>query len=134
MCQFTSINIAFVAFFVIAIGLGVGIGYRARRREVGSKAAGRDIRRGVLIIGVFVIIFIGLFRLLPSYWGIHALYLTVIVAYWAYFLSWLRRKGQAGSVLLDLGRTKLHKKTKNLGLCACYWVSFGSFLHSYNLP
>ena len=108
-------------FRLIIIGIfaiAIGIGFLRRRREVGNKAAAIDFRNFIMLIGVFVIIWIGLFRLFPIPWKEHACFSIFIVAYWAYFVNWLRRKRQAGSVLLDLGRPKRHKTSIKFGVMA----------------
>ena len=102
-------------FILILIGImaiGLGIGYRARRREVGSKAAARDFRRGIAIMGVFVLIGIGFYRFFPGLWRSQAEVfgsLIMTAVFLTFIVYWFRRKRQAGLVLLDLGRTRLQK-------------------------
>lgn len=115
-------GLIFVGILLVAIGIGYGL----RRREVGKKAAAIDFRNGILLIGVSVILCTALFRLFPGSSENHVFFLTLIVAYWVYFISWLRRRGQAGSVLLDLGGSKRHKTSIILGimgmLLGTFWL------------
>ena len=68
-------------------------------------------------MGVFVIIGFGLYRFFPGFWRNHAWVIVsilglcglYIIVFFPFIFTWLRHKKQAGSVLLDLGRTKLHK-------------------------
>jgi len=103
-------------FFVILIfigimAIGLGYGFRARRREVGSKAAAREFPRIIGVMGVLLLFAVGLYLFLPglsrnqAWWEIGQI--LMIVLFCAFIFTWFRYKKQAGSVLLDLGRTKL---------------------------
>lgn len=100
-------------FIVIVFAIGMGFAYRTRRREVGGKVAIKDVLKRGLFLGVIVIILVGLFRLFPDSWRDHVwafFSLLGTVGVWVLFVTWLRRKRQAGSVLLDLGRPKGYKQ------------------------
>jgi hypothetical protein len=92
--------------------VSVSIGYGIRRHEVGKKAATRDILNSIVFVVGFVILSVGLLRILPGPWKDRVrvfFYLIMTVVFWTYFIIWLMRKKQAGSVLLDLGRSVQHK-------------------------
>ena len=102
-----------IIFFGIVLLLGMGIGYAVRRREVSGKVAARDTGRAAVIFGVGAAIWIGLYRLFPGFWKDHTwesfFLLFLGVSLWAYIGTLRWRKRRAGSVLLDLGRTRTHK-------------------------
>ncbi len=102
--------------FIVVIGIMAmvfALGHGARRREVGSKAATRDARRGIAVIGITLLLGVGFYRFLPGLWGDPSkrglLFFLLAAPLWASiaWLSW--RKRQGGRVLLDLGRSRLQK-------------------------
>ena len=100
--------LCFIGLFLAVLGIVYGI----RRHEIGHTAAARDLLRGLVVIGVMIIVFFGLFRLLPVSWGDRAwvtVQFSLSVVFWAHIVTWPRRKRQAGAVLLDLGRSSMHK-------------------------
>ena len=128
MSQFFVILVILVILGLMAIGLGIG--YRARRREVGSKAAARDFRQGIGFMGVIILIGVGVYLFLPGIWRWETGSILMIVLVCAFIFTWLRHKKQAGSVLVDLGRTKLQKGLLFGG--GCFVVSsIGSVVTSF---
>jgi hypothetical protein len=99
--------IIFIGIFVIAMGIGHGI----RSREVGKKAAARDFLSGIISLAVIIIVLIGLHLLgTPLRLNVGMIIFLIGMAFvWTYFIILLRRKKEAASVLIDIGRSTQHK-------------------------
>jgi hypothetical protein len=101
--------VEFISIGVLVIALGVGYGIRSR--EVGAKAAARDLLYGILGIAAVIVVLVGL-RLLrvplrPN--GISIIMLTGLGIAMIYLIIFLRRKKEAAPVLLDIGQSTWHK-------------------------
>jgi hypothetical protein len=101
--------VEFISIGVLVIALGVGYGIRSR--EVGAKAAARDLLYGILGIAAVIVVLVGL-RLLrvplrPN--GISIIMLTGLGIAMIYLIIFLRRKKEAGSLLLDIGPSAQRK-------------------------
>jgi|GEM_PF-4838662 hypothetical protein len=85
-------------------------------RKGGASVVVRARGKGAVIIGVTTAVWIGIYHLFPNFWENRALDLFfLVISLWAYIAAWLWRKGRAGAVLLDLGRSKTHKMFLVLG-------------------
>ncbi len=96
---------------IVAFVLMVGLAYLLRRHEVGHKAAVGDLRRGLPLMAMGLVAGYGLMRLLP----ISVIDLLVITPLPILIGYGLWRRGQAGSVLLNPGRSSSHKMFVVLG-------------------
>lgn len=96
-----------VGILIVFIALVIGYGFR--KREIGSKAALKEIAYSAVIIGIIIILIcVGYLVFSPKYDKNYELVLFLFMTgvIWAQFFSWLWRRSQAGSVLLDLGRSR----------------------------
>lgn len=100
--------IGIVALFLLA-GLG---GYLLRKHEVGRKAAMRDLRRGLPLMAMGLVVGYGLMRLLP----VSGFDLLLIAGFPILIGYGLWRRRQAGSVLMNLGRSSRHKMFLGIGV------------------
>ena len=96
---------------IVAFVLMVGLAYLLRRHEVGHKAAVRDLRRGIPLMAIGLIVGFGLIRLLP----ISFIDLLIIAGFPILIGYGLWRRRQAGSVLLNPGRSISHKLFLGIG-------------------
>jgi len=97
--------VSWLVFLGILVALGVGYGLLSF--EIGPRAAARRFSLRVFLVVAFVLFAFEFFRALPAAekagtWS--ALLLLLSAVCWASLLFRLRRKWQAGAVLLDLGR------------------------------
>jgi heme O synthase-like polyprenyltransferase len=105
----TSTFIVILAFIGIGV-IGFGLGYLIRRRDVGSKAAARDARRGIALALAATAVGFILLRLAGEDISRTVLVRFLVIGLIWVFLAWsMWRRGQAGRVLVDLGRSDTHK-------------------------
>ena len=108
-----------IIVFVGIVAIGAGLGYWVRRRDVGKKAAARDARRGIAIIGIVTLVGFGASRLFSGFGADvsgSVLFSLLLAASCLVFVAWFSwRKRQAGRVLVDLGRSTNHKMFVVLG-------------------
>ena len=103
-----------IGILFLLAGLG---GYLLRKHEVGRKAAGRDLRRGLPLIAMGLVAGYGLMRLLP----VSGFELLFIAGIWLAMGYGLWRRRQAGSVLLNLGRSSRHKMSLGIGVLMIFY-------------
>lgn len=117
-------------WLIIVIVLGLGLGYLIASREYGQEVAQRNLR--LVIPLFFVIIFVGgpartfVEKSLGEY-GRLSFSILFAVLIISYPLSWLWRRKQVGSLLLDLGRSSSSKPMLWFGLfqgILAAWYSF----------
>ena len=120
----------YISIMLTVIAIFIGIMYWCHIREVGKKAAWRDIKRGVTILAIAVIIGFAFFRISPISLKdsvtpyLIVLFFTVLLVLAMGLLLWNLKQG--GTVLLNLGKS-LQKKI--MLAAGCMAILNGIFLN-----
>jgi hypothetical protein len=106
----------FRSFLIVLIFMatGIGIGYATAERMIGREAAQRSLRYVLpLLLFGFAIAF--LIPLLGKY-GWVSFYILCSLGISIWLLNWFFRKQEAGTLLLDIGKTAQNKLLFGVGL------------------